>query len=547
MALKRWIGSGYSDINPVRYRPEGAAFDFVPQSAYVWNGSSYTKVWPIGPQSDAAIWLDFNNQTTLFKNKGTSASTIPVMDSSGAVTFDKDHALFGANGRIYAEPSSTWEDGWTLSMWTRDTPANSGWKTIMHRAMPTGTLTNEAYIVHNTSATTTTTVSGLKFGSTHREFSANYSLPVGVDWFHTVVVWERTSTTAFQCRFYINGVLRGSFSGTGYPSNSKFGAEQLYVGGNRTAGEWSGRMDDLIMWRRAITGDEVTELYNMGRSSLPQITTSSLDKMKHTIPFSQQLTADFPVTTWTAVGVPPGLTLNASTGVLSGTPSQMTSGAMTITATGSGVTDTSTFSWSVVTPYISIFVPFNSNADIDNFLPILGFDARTASNSPRNPAFTFSGMLAAGDNNVATYWQGLHGEQVKSETASWSMTMGNAMNTIARPTEIILSSDANRQYQLLVQIGSASVSVVSRTTGAITTLRSPFSRTIGNGSTVSVTRSGLSITVYHNGAPLFTYTGTTSNAASWFRTDGRGYSGITMYSTSGQWSSRVADFSINES
>ena len=510
----------------------------------IWVGNN--KVWPTGPDADAAFRLTFDSQATFLNNTGTASTTIPTMTSSGSITFDKDHAIFGTNGRLFAEPSSSWIDGYTLSMWTRDTPANSGWRTIMHRAMPSGTLTNEAYIVHNTSATTTTTVSGLKFGSTHREFAANYSLPVGVDWFHTVVVWERISSGTFRCRFYINGIPRGSFDGTGYSASDQFSTEELYIGGNRTAGEWSGRMDDLIMWRRPLSDAEVLELYNMGRSAAPQITTTSVNQMKITIPYSQQFEASFPVETWSAVGVPPGLTFS-STGLLSGTPTQITSGTMTVTATAGAITDQRTYSWQVASNLVSLSVPFDSNLDIDNNFPIRGFDARTSSSSPRNPAFTFSGMLVAGDNNVATYWQALHGTEVKSETVQWNMLMGNVMNTRARPTEIILSSDANFQNQLLLQLGSDGMILVSRTTTAtLTNVRTALSRTIGTNSTITVQRSGLSLTVYHNATNVYSHTGTTSTAPAWFRTAGRAYTGITMYSTSGQWSSRVADFSVTE-
>lgn len=204
--------------------------------------------------------------------------------------------------------------------------------------------------------------------------------------------------------------------------------------------------------------------------------------------------------------------------------------------------------WPVLPEFLSIYVPFNSNSDIDVYFPIRGFDARTSSSSPRNPAFTYNGMLVAGDNNVGTYWQALHDKEAdaETETAFWNITVGDARNTVSRPTEIILSSTADFTYQLLLQIGSGNLNLVYRTTGSTTNLRT-LSRTIGNGASVSVQRSGLSYTVYHNNVVVYTYTGTASNAAAWFRTPGRAYTGLTMYSTSGQWSTRVADFSISES
>lgn len=167
----------------------------------VWVGNN--KIWPSGPQSDATFWLDFNDGLEPLKNKGTN--NLGVSSLGTDPVFAHDHAVFDSTTRLSAASTSNWVDGYTVSMWTRDTPANSGWKTIMHRAVASGTLTNEAYIVHNTSGTTTTIFTGLKFGSVHKEYSSNYSIPVSSDWFHTVVVWKRLTTTSYNCTIYNNG------------------------------------------------------------------------------------------------------------------------------------------------------------------------------------------------------------------------------------------------------------------------------------------------------------------------------------------------------
>lgn len=309
------------------------------QKSYMWS------VVKSGPQADAKVWMKFDNQANFLENIGTATTTVNVV---GSVPHEWDHVRFGS-GRLRFTPSSNWYSGFTFSYWTRDTAANSGWQTIMHRAVPSGTLTNEAYIVHNTSSTTTTIFSGLKFGSTHRESSSNYALPVGTDWFHTTVVWTRTSTTSFNVAFYINGVQRGSFSRTGYSSSaSQFGSEQVWVGGNRTANEWSGRMDDLTMWDRPLSAAEVTELYNQGRSWLPSITTTSLPNFPINEYAYFSFADDFNADSWSATGVPAGMSMSTS-GVLSGTPTTASSGTITVTATrtSTGHSATKSFSWAV--------------------------------------------------------------------------------------------------------------------------------------------------------------------------------------------------------
>lgn len=298
-----------------------------------------------GPQDDAKLWMKFDNQANFLENLGTATTPVNVI---GGVTHEWDHARFGS-GRLNFTPSSNWYSGFTFSYWTRDTAANSGWETIMHRAVPSGTLTNEAYIVHNTSSTTTTIFSGLKFGSTHNEDSSTYSLPVGVDWFHTVVVWERLTSTTFSCTFYINGVQRGVSNETGYSSSaSQFGSEQVWIGGNRTANEWSGRMDDLTLWDRPLSAAEVVEVYNQGRSFVPQITTTSIPNFILNEAYSFYFTSDFGATSWSATGLPQGISLNSASGHLTGTPTVESTGTMTVTASGSGgLTSQRSFPWSV--------------------------------------------------------------------------------------------------------------------------------------------------------------------------------------------------------
>jgi Putative Ig domain len=51
--------------------------------------------------------------------------------------------------------------------------------------------------------------------------------------------------------------------------------------------------------------------------------------------------------TWSATGLPPGLTLNASTGVVSGTPSTAGTYSVTVTATSGGASASASFTWTI--------------------------------------------------------------------------------------------------------------------------------------------------------------------------------------------------------
>ena len=309
----------------------------------VWVGAN--KVWPSGPQHDARLWMNFDEPGNRLKNIGTSPA-VPVLVLG--LSYGSDYVAFSRVGRIRIPVTANWYSGYSLAMWTRGGVLDSGWRTIMHRAVPSGTLTNEAYLVHNTVGSSITTVSGLKLGATHREIHATYAIPVNSDWLHTVVVWTRTSTTAFTCSFYVNGVHRGTFNATGYPSGASFGTETMWVGGNRSDNEWAGDMDDLIMWDRPISAAEVTELYNQGRSWVPTITTLSVPNFAINEYAYFSFADDFNADSWSATGVPAGMSMSTF-GVLSGTPTTASSGTITVTATrtSTGHSATKSFSWVV--------------------------------------------------------------------------------------------------------------------------------------------------------------------------------------------------------
>lgn len=313
----------------------------------VWVGDN--KVWPllVGPYSDADLYLNFNNADNAYKNLGVEGA--PVLPEGGML-HEHDNMFVANTGKIQTFSNSNWASGYSVSMWTRGVPVNSGWKTIMHRGNSSGSYTHESYVVQNTNASDTTIHSGLSLSGTIREYAATYRPPVGSDWFHTVVVWTRTSSTAFNCKFYIDGVLRGSFNATGYPANVQMQPTYpIFFGSGRDNDgfEWTGSIDDIALWSRGLTATEVTELYTIGRSWIPRITTESPMSFAVGEPGTMLLATDFGATNWTATGLPDGLTLSAA-GLLSGTPTTIGSGVMTLTASSDLYSATKAITWNVV-------------------------------------------------------------------------------------------------------------------------------------------------------------------------------------------------------
>jgi beta-glucosidase len=98
---------------------------------------------------------------------------------------------------------------------------------------------------------------------------------------------------------------------------------------------------------------------------------------------------------WTASGLPAGLSINSGTGVISGTASTAGTSTVTVTATdGTGATGTTSFVWTASTP--SATAPPGSGAIVAGVSASLCVDVRAASSADGTPVqiFTCNGTVA---------------------------------------------------------------------------------------------------------------------------------------------------------
>lgn len=97
------------------------------------------------------------------------------------------------------------------------------------------------------------------FGNTNSNTPASFNwTPSTSTWYH-IVFTKPTGTTAST--LYINGSSQGT---AGSQSFSNY-AKSLYFGNRDASGSWlNGKLDEIGLWSREITGAEVTSLYNSG-------------------------------------------------------------------------------------------------------------------------------------------------------------------------------------------------------------------------------------------------------------------------------------------
>jgi Putative Ig domain len=90
----------------------------------------------------------------------------------------------------------------------------------------------------------------------------------------------------------------------------------------------------------------------------PRITSPSSDSATIGVPYSYQITADQVITTWGASPLPAGLSVNTSTGLISGTPTAAGTYSITLSATNGNGTGTGPLNLTVSLPPVGRFVGF---------------------------------------------------------------------------------------------------------------------------------------------------------------------------------------------
>jgi hypothetical protein len=173
-------------------------------------------------------------------------------------------------------------------------------------------------------------------GTTYEGVLSDFGAVTRNIWQHVVVT--RTAATK-TIRFYTNGVAKGTGSLTKTPS---VGANAVSIGRSAAGVQYvNGRLDEVALYPAVLTAVRIAAHY-AERTSAAAATTIAL-----------QLVASDPDgdgITYNAVGLPPPLTIDAATGLISGTLAQASVGTYQVTVTASDASDSysQTFAWTVM-------------------------------------------------------------------------------------------------------------------------------------------------------------------------------------------------------
>jgi hypothetical protein len=287
----------------------------------------------VGADTPVAYWrLDDAAGTGVADSIGTNAGSIfgGVTRAEPGALADGAAAMFfnGATGRIAVANSASLQlaGDLTLELWlkvslaTRQTLISKTYSREFELTLETNGALN---LYQGNSAGFSNVVSA------PRAVTAN-------TWHHVVVT--RTAATQ-MIRFYVDGLARGTGVSARIPAA---GSNWISIGRSESGSQYvNGYLDEVAVYRRALSPVQVARHWAMrvadGAATPVELPMAASD-------------ADGDRLTYGASGLPPGLSINAASGLISGTLTAASAGTyqVTATATDGRVVDAQSFEWTIM-------------------------------------------------------------------------------------------------------------------------------------------------------------------------------------------------------
>jgi len=166
-----------------------------------------------------------------------------------------------------------------------------------------------------------------------------------------------------------------SFNATGLPAGLAINTSTGAITGTPTASGTS----NVTLSATHTGGTGLATLVLNVTAAAPVITSALAASGQESAPFSYQITASGSPTSYSATGLPAGLTLNTTTGAITGTPGVGTAGtaSVTVSATGGGSTGTATLLLTIINRFEALRIAWMNTLTAD----VTGSRSTTSINS----------------------------------------------------------------------------------------------------------------------------------------------------------------------
>lgn len=207
-------------------------------------------------------------------------------------------------------------------------------------------------------------------------------------------VTNRPYVMPFVGTWTTNSLSQAATTGTNNTDN----VEQVYIASPSTAGTYQA----VVTYQGTLSGNQqhFSLLVSGSANPLPVITSAATAAGFVGQPFSYQITADGSPTSYGASGLPPGLSVNTGTGLISGTPTTVGTFSATITATNGAGAGQATLTISITRATEVVFS--ESMGSVTSTTAI-------ASHTFQSTNLTFSGTADVRNTTVSSGYSGATG------------------------------------------------------------------------------------------------------------------------------------------
>jgi len=264
--IGNYAGSSYTD---------GGYSDEVSKWNVALTQAEIIELYNDGVFKDAREHSKKNNLLAYYKNNvfmstdGTSEywKDLAPTDNLTFATGSGQTVDYGSDSSL----ANTFDGGGTISMWIKSTHADLALGYLLYKSEGA----NEGWWFYTSDTSGTTGHLFLQHffdGGSNLTMRTSGSRPLSTETIHHVVVTYDNSSASNTPTFYIDGTLQTtatSGGGISAPTGTRISdSGRALKGGYKSSGrEWEGFMDNIVIFNREITADEVTTIYNAGRKS----------------------------------------------------------------------------------------------------------------------------------------------------------------------------------------------------------------------------------------------------------------------------------------
>ncbi len=330
-------------------------------------------------------------------------------------------------------------------------------------------------------------------------------------------LWEAARPGAAQWATDMHALLHTKveeFTVTGLPAGLTLNPDTGQVTGAPSAASTATATFTGTSTTGASASDTVT--FNIAEAPTVTLNAPATAAGRVGSPVSMQLTSstnDGATVTYSATGLPPGLSLNATTGAVTGTPTTAGTPTTTFTATSSsGPTASKQTAWTISpAPTVTLTAPATAAGRVG--VPLTGYQLTSTTNDGATVTYSVTGLAPGLTLNATTGAIGGTPTLAGAYTANWTATSSSGATqtkptdfTIAPAATVTLNAPAAYAGHIATPV---SMQLASSTNDGATVTYS--ADTLPAGLTLNATTGAVTGTPTHVGTTTTTFTATSSS------------------------------------